>query len=172
MPVQILSSSDSTERIPFFSRSGSIRGLWVASYCCALFKVDAPLCYYEVDDSGLELDQDRPDARPPIMGGGLDLPGSPPGLDRSRHAEQLRALAERRRDRPVEVGRFPRPHAPSLVEHTFESKKQPEGPERRCPRLGHAWGMAQRTTPGTSGLSRTPRTCHLAEEMLAASRAL
>ena len=78
MPVQILSSSDSTEGIPFFSRSGSIRGLWVASYCRALFKVDAPPCYYEVDDSGLELDQDRPDARPPIMGGGLDLPGSPP----------------------------------------------------------------------------------------------
>jgi hypothetical protein len=28
----------------------------VAPYCCALFKVGAPLCYYEAGDSGLGID--------------------------------------------------------------------------------------------------------------------
>jgi hypothetical protein len=31
--------------------------------------------------------------------------------------------------------------------------------------LGHTWGMFHRTTRGTSGLSRTPRSCHLSGEM-------
>jgi len=40
------------------------------------------------------------------------------------------------------------------------------------PRLGHAWGMDQRITAGTSGLFRTHKSCYLPAEMLGASRAL
>jgi hypothetical protein len=39
-------------------------------------------------------------------------------------------------------------------------------------RLGHAWGMDQRTTAGTSGLSRIPRACDLRGEMLGASESV
>jgi hypothetical protein len=39
-------------------------------------------------------------------------------------------------------------------------------------RLGHTWGMDHRTTRGTSGLSRTPRTRYSSGEMVGASRSL
>ncbi len=35
--------------------------------------------------------------------------------------------------------------------------------------LGHTWGMVHRTIAGTSGLSRTPGSCHLPRQMFGAS---
>lgn len=52
---------------------------------------------------------------------------------------------------------------------TGDDNAQQSTATTRSPPLGHIWGMDHRTTRGTSGLSRTPRSRYLPGEMFGAS---
>jgi hypothetical protein len=59
---------------------------------------------------------------------------------------------------------------PAHTSSTPPGPISPTGHTERTPRpWGHTWGMVHRTIAGTSGLSRTPGSCHIPRQMFGAS---